>query len=107
MTTNPDKTKSFIELDAKEFAPITSALPAVNLLLAPVKWPLRANDALERYRPVQSNDDELRMLNPWQYRAPGIKNSQSFDLWAYVPVGKKVYRIGNWGNRKPKVINED
>ena len=93
MTTNPGKTKSFIELDAKEFAPITSAPPVANLLLAPVKWPLKTNNALEQHRPIQSdltiNKTKIRTLNPWQYRAPGIKNSKSFDLWADVPNRQK------------------
>ena len=103
MTLNPDKTKFSIE-NANEFAPI-SANPAVNLLLAPVIWPKNTNNgSLEQYRPVQSNDDELRMLNPWQYRAPGIKNNKSFDLWADVPIGTKVYRISNW-RKEPEVIN--
>lgn len=107
MTQNPDKTKFSIE-NANEFAPI-SANPAVNvnLLLAPGKWPKNTNNvSLEQYRPVQSNDDEFRMLNPWQYRAPGIKNNTSFDLWADLLIGKKVYRISNW-RKEPEVINKN
>ena len=109
VTQNPGKTKSFIELESDKFDPI-SENPAVNLLLAPVNWPLKTNDdSLERYRPIQSeetiNGTKIRTLNPWQYRAPGIKNSKSFDLWADVLVGKKVYRIGNWGKREPEVVN--
>lgn len=100
MTTNPGKTKSFIDLKAGEFAPI-SVNPTVNLLLAPVKWPSNTDAALERYRPIQSdetiNQIKIRTLNPWQYRAPGIKNNKSFDLWADVPIGNKVHRINNWG----------
>ena len=109
MTQNPGETKSFIELKDGEFASI-SAQPAVNLLLAPVKWPGNTNnEALEKYRPIRSgetiNNIRIRTLNPWQYRAPGIKNSKSFDLWANVLIGKKVYRISNWG--EPEVINEN
>ena len=104
VTLNPDKTKFSIE-NANEFAPI-SVNPTVNLLLAPVKWPKNTNNgSLEQYRPVQSNDDELRMLNPWQYRAPGIKNSESFDLWADVLIGNKVHRINNW--RVSKVFDRN
>ena len=109
-TLNPDKTKPFIELDANEFAPI-SLNPTVNLLLAPGKWPLEKSDALEQYRPIRSDQTvkgtKIWTLNPWQYRAPGIKNSKSFDLWADVLIGTKVYCIGNWGKREPKVINEN
>ena len=109
MTQNPGETRSFIDLKDGEFASI-SAQPAVNLLLAPVKWPGNTNnEALEKYRPIRSDltisNTKIRTLNPWQYRAPGIKNSKSFDLWAYVPIGKKVYRISNW--EEPKVINEN
>ena len=104
MTQNPDKTKFSIE-NANEFAPI-SANPTVNLLLAPVKWPKNTNNgSLEQYRPVRTNNDKLRMLNPWQYRAPGIKNSKSFNLWADVLIGNKVHRISNW-RKEPEVINK-
>lgn len=108
MTLNPDKTKFSIK-NANKFAPI-SVNPTVNLLLAPAKWPLKTNNAsLEKYRPILSeetiNNTKIRTLNPWQYRAPGIKNSKSFDLWADVPIGKKVYRISNW--EEHKVINEN
>ena len=110
MTLNPGKTKPFIELESDKFAPI-SENPTVNLLLAPGNWPLKTNNAsLEKYRPIQSeetiNGTKIRTLNPWQYRAPGIINRTSFDLWAYVPIGKKVYRIGNWGKREPEVVPE-
>ncbi len=106
-TLNPDKTKFSIE-NGKKFAPI-SVNPTVNLLLAPIKWPSNTDAALEQYRPIRSDltisNTKIQTLNPWQYRAPGIKNSKSFDLWAYVPIGKKVYRISNW--EEPKVINEN
>lgn len=104
VTRNPDKTKFSIE-NSSEFAPI-SVNPTVNLLIAPVKWPKNTNNgSLEQYRPVQSNDDELRMLNPWQYRAPGIKNGKSFDLWADVLIGNRVHRINNW--RESKVFDRN
>lgn len=109
-TLNPGKTKFSIELDANEFAPI-SANPTVNLLIAPGKWPLEENDALKQHRPIRSDQTvkgtKIWTLNPWQYRAPGMKNTTRFDLWADVPIGKKVYRIGNWGKREPEVINEN
>ncbi len=104
MTQNPDKTKFSIK-NANKFAPI-SVDPTVNLLLAPAKWSKNTNNSsLEQYRPVQSNDDELRMLNPWQYRAPGIKNNKRFDLWADVLIGNKVHRINNWGEFE--IINKN
>lgn len=106
-TPNPGKTKFSIE-NAKEFAPI-SLNPTVNLMLAPVRWPANTDAALEQYRPIQSDltisNTKIRTLNPWQYRAPGIKNSKSFDLWADVLIGTKVYRISNWG--EPEVIKEN
>lgn len=106
VTLNPDKTKFSIK-NANEFAAPISANPTVNLLIAPGKWPLKEIDALEQHRPIRSdltiNRTEIRTLNPWQYRAPGINNRTSFDLWAYVPVGKKVYRVSNW--REPEVVN--
>lgn len=107
VTQNPGKTKPFIELESDKFDPI-SENPMVNLLLAPGKWPLKTNNAsLEQYRPIQSdetiNNIKIRTLNPWQYRAPGISNKTSFDLWADVPIGKKVYRVSNW--REPEVVN--
>lgn len=108
VTLNPGKTGPFTEVKSNKFAPI-SENPTVNLLLAPAKWPLKTNNAaLEQYRPIQSeetiNGTKIRTLNPWQYRAPGIKNSKRFDLWADVPIGKKVYRISNW-RKEPEVIN--
>ena len=109
VTLNPGKPEPFTEVKSNKFAPI-SENPTVNLLLAPAKWPLKTNNAsLEKYRPIQSeetiNNTKIRTLNPWQYRAPGIKNSKSFDLWADVLIGKKVHRINNWGEFE--IINKD
>lgn len=109
VTLNPGKPEPFTEVKSNKFAPI-SENPTVNLLLAPAKWPLKTNNtSLEKYRPIQSeetiNNTKIRTLNPWQYRAPGIKNSKSFDLWADVLIGKKVHRINNWGEFE--IINKD
>lgn len=107
MTLNPGKTKFSIE-NSSEFASI-SVDPTVNLLIAPVKWPSNTDAALEQYCPIRSdltiNGTKIQTLNPWQYRAPGIKNSNRFDLWADVLIGKKVYRISNW--RETEVINKN
>lgn len=107
MTQNPDKTKFSIK-NANKFAPI-SVNPTVNLLLAPVKWPASTDASLEQYRPILSdltiNNIKIQTLNPWQYRAPGIKNSKRFDLWADVPIGNKVHRINNWGEFE--IINKN
>ena len=109
MTTNPGKTQSFIKLEDGEFA-LISEQPAANLLIAPGTWLLEeGSEALEQHRPIQSdqtvNNIKLKTLNPWQYRAPGINNRTSYDLWADVPIGNEVRRINNWG--ESKVINEN
>ncbi len=101
---DPDKTKTYIELKAEEFAPISAeSAGGVNLLLAPVKWPRNAIEDLETYQPVRSENKNLRILNPWQYRSGNDDwqpykqyNSKSFDLWADIPVGNKLYRVSNW-----------
>lgn len=107
------KSQSFLELGNKDFRALTSSSGGnINLLTAPVPWgrnPLAGRDSrgrnLEDYRPIKSNDPTLTLLNPWQYRSSGRDrfNQSSFDLWADVPIGQKIYRINNWST-EPKVI---
>lgn len=36
--------------------------------------------------------------NPYQYRFPGVKNSDSYDVWSFGPTGvANEKEIGNWG----------
>ena len=108
-----DKSRSFLELGKKDFRALTAGSGGnINLLTAPVPWgrnPLAGRDSrgrnLEDYRPIKVNDPTLTLLNPWQYRSSGRDrfNQASFDLWADVPIGQKIYRISNWST-EPKVI---
>ncbi len=108
-----EKSKSFIELGSGDFAPLTGGdFVAPNILVAPVPWPQRVIEgvdskgvALENYRPIKSDNPNLRILNPFQYRSSGRDrfNLASFDLWVDVPMKNAIYRVNNWG--KTKIIN--
>lgn len=111
-TTASSKTKSFIELGAKDFA-LISVRPKVRVLVAPVKWPLSKVEGVDKngrdlddYRPIKSNNECFRVLNPWQYRSsgPGRHNLRSFDLWADIPIRGSIHRVGNW-RKDPEAFN--
>jgi len=36
------------------------------------------------------------LVVPYQYNSATPTNSTTFDLWVDVPIGSRVYRIGNW-----------
>lgn len=43
------------------------------------------------------------LLVPYQYNSANPTNSSTFDLWADVPIGSRVYRVSNW-SRDPKQL---
>jgi hypothetical protein len=85
------------------------------VLTAPIPWPIKPlqgnyqnvlgqNIPMENLRPIKSADPSVSRVNPWQYRSSGLNrfNQQSYDLWADIVIGTKVYRVNNWGGA-PKV----
>ena len=112
---DPSGARSFIELGKRDYVSLRDD-SEINVLVAPVTWPAAAVPGtdrnglqLENYRPFLNATDapRLRTVNPWQYRSgPHAQyNRTTFDLWAVVPAGGKLYRIDNW-SREPKVLNQ-
>ncbi len=115
--TESSKSKSFLEVGSKERGAI-GGRPSVNLLVAPILWPISRSHGygegqpeavwMESRRPIKSNDVNTMRLTPWQYRATSRDryNLQSFDLWAEFPHRGKLYQINNWST-DPKVFDPE
>jgi prepilin-type N-terminal cleavage/methylation domain-containing protein len=112
---NEAQVKGYLNVGASEVGEI-SVNPNVRVLTAPIPWPLKqlqgsyqnvlgTNIELETLRPYKGGDQRLRGINPWQYRSSGLNrfNQQSYDLWADLVIGTKVYRVNNWSTQ-PKVF---
>ncbi|MBU6399025.1 MAG: type II secretion system GspH family protein [Verrucomicrobia bacterium] len=67
----------------------------VRLLTVSVPWLLR-NPKLPP--PIPS----APQVNPVYYNVSSPTNSTTYDLWAQVPIGSRVYTLGNWNNFVPQ-----
>ncbi|XOV71952.1 MAG: type II secretion system protein [Verrucomicrobiota bacterium] len=106
--------KGYLDVKGSQAGTI-SLNPEVRVLTAPIPWPIKPlqgnyqnvlgqNIPMENLRPIKSADPSISRVNPWQYRSSGLNrfNQQSYDLWADIVIGTKVYRVNNWGGA-PKV----
>ncbi len=107
--------KGYLDVGASKAGEI-SINPNVRVLMAPIPWPLRRMEGnfqdvlgrsipMESLRPYKGGDRQFLGINPWQYRSSGLNrfNQQSYDLWADLVIGNKVYRVNNWSTQ-PKVF---
>ena len=112
---NQAQVKGYLDVGASEVAEI-SLNPNVRVLTAPIPWPLKEIQGsyqnvlgeslrMESLRPFKGGEQRFRGINPWQYRSSGLNrfNQQSYDLWADLVIGNKVYRVNNWSTQ-PKVF---
>ena len=112
---NQAEVKGYLDLKASEVGEI-SENPNIRVLKAPIPWPLKQiegnyqdvlgrNRSMESLRPYQGRNQRFRGMNTWQYRSSGLNrfNQQSFDLWADLVIGNKIYRVNNWSTQ-PKVF---
>ncbi|MHB8522667.1 MAG: type II secretion system protein [Limisphaerales bacterium] len=72
--------------------------PTVRLLTVSVPWPLNGKNP-----PIPN----VPQLNPVRYvSSKPTNNPTTFDLWAEVPIGKKVYQLGNWNEYVPTLTTK-
>ncbi len=85
--------KSFLSPKEKQIGQISDA-PDVDVLVAPVEWPLNKGFAA----PFAELPVKFHKLNPWRYDASSTNrhNMKGFDLWAEYVVGNEIKVIGNW-----------
>jgi prepilin-type N-terminal cleavage/methylation domain-containing protein len=73
--------------------PVTDK-PLIKILVCSIEWPPNSSSA-----PISNS-----VLNPWCYvSSHPTNNTGSFDLWADVPVGSRIYRVSNW-NKNPEIV---
>lgn len=107
--------KGYLDVKGSQ-SDVISMNPEVRVLTAPIAWPIKPiqgayqnvlgqNIPMENLRPLKSNDPKIARINPWQYRSSGLNrfNQQSYDLWADIVIGTKIYRVNNWSST-PKVF---
>ena len=110
-----NEVKGYLDVRGSQVG-VLSQNPEVRVLTAPIPWPIKPmqgayqnvlgqNIAMENLRPVKSANPNVARINPWQYRSSGLNrfNQQSYDLWADIVIGTKVYRVNNWSST-PKVF---
>lgn len=85
------KVRKFIELKSEQFGEL-SENPDVEVLTAPVRWPLNPPEAIGP-GPVANRPG----LNPWRYVSTNPTNNPGrFDLWAEFVDGRRVKIVCNW-----------